>query len=74
MSKKVYCGKCRWHECGGGFGDEDSGPEKCNKITGYSSGYSAKKITVRTDGEPQELNADNDCAYYSWNWWGFREY
>jgi len=68
MDKKVYCEICRWHDCG----NFEYPSDDCNKITGYKFTYQAKNIPVRTDGLPSELNANNDCAYYSWNWFGLR--
>ena len=67
VAKQVYCGRCRWHDSGGaGYPADD-----CMFRTGYRSDYATKKITLRTDGEPSVLNENNDCAYYSWNWFGF---
>ena len=68
----VYCERCRWYQSMG-IGDEEQ-PERCMKILGYYSDYQCKKITSRTDGKPSDLNANNDCAYYSWDWFGFRGY
>ena len=70
MAKKVYCGKCRWYD-GGSW---EYPADDCMKIVGYTSDYECEKIASRTDGQPSELNANNDCAYYSWYWFGFRGY
>jgi len=72
MSKKVYCGKCRWFQSAG-QGDETQ-PEKCMNIIGWYSTYRAKKITKRTLEKPCARNLTNTCSAYSWNWFGWRGY
>ena len=72
--RKRYCGKCRWHQSGGGFGDEAGIPENCNAILGKHGDYETNGIVDRIKEHPNVLNVNNDCAYYSWNWFGWRGY
>lgn len=72
MAKKVYCGKCRWYQSAG-VGDEAQN-EGCNAILGRTYSYSAGDIVQREYRRPSELNENNDCKRYSWNWFGWRLY
>lgn len=72
MARKVYCGKCRWHQSAG-MGDEAQN-ERCNAIVDYKSNYSARRVANRSRIHPSEHNVDNDCSLYNWNWFGWRGY
>jgi hypothetical protein len=72
--RKRYCWKCRWHQSSGGFGDEANIKESCNAIIGKHDDYATNGIIDRMKDDPGVLNANNDCAYYNWNWFGWRGY
>lgn len=72
MSKKKYCGKCRWFQLAG-QGDEYQ-LECCMSISGYQSNYQYKKMTIRRGILGSVTNKDNNCKYYNWNWFGWRGY
>ena len=72
--RKRYCWKCRWHQAGGGFGDEANIQEECNAILGKHDDYATDGIIDRINEHPNVLNANNDCAYYSWSRFGWRGY
>lgn len=72
--RKRYCGKCRWHQSGGGFGDEANIQEECNAILGKHDDYATDGIVDRIKEHPNVLNANNDCTYYNSNWFGWRGY
>jgi hypothetical protein len=71
---KRYCWKCRWHQDRGGFGDEANIKEECNAIIGKHDSYATDGTIDRLKEHPSVLNANNDCAYYNWNWFGWRGY
>ncbi len=71
-TRKRYCQKCKWHQSGGGFGEEANIPEKCYAIVGKHDDYATDGIVDRVKEEPDVLNINNDCDYYKWNWFGWR--
>lgn len=73
-ARKRYCWKCRWHQDRGGFGDEANIKEECNAILGKHDSYATDGIIERLKEHPNILNANNDCGYYNWNWFGWRGY
>ena len=66
----VRCGSCRWYNCGGaGYPSDD-----CERITGYGSSHSSSRIAIRETRKASEINKNNDCPHWRWNWFGFRGY
>lgn len=68
--EKVNCGTCRWHNCG----NWECPADDCERIVSYSSNHESQKIPEREKQSPSEINANNDCPNWSWNWFGFLSY
>ena len=65
----VNCGSCRWYDSGSLMLPGDN----CERILHYHGDHKGTH-PVREKRKASEINDNNNCPYWRWNWFGFRSY